>query len=58
MTPHQQIALTAKRQALDCLYTCLDHAGSMPIKMISEIIDEIEKMTAELNLIEQELLPQ
>ena len=55
MTPHQQIALTAKRQALDCLYNSLEHAGSMPIKMISEIIDEIEKMTAELNLLESVL---
>ena len=55
MTPHQQIALTAKRQALDCLYNSLEHAGSMPIKMIAEIIDEIEKTTAELNLLESVL---
>lgn len=55
MTQHQQIALTAKRMSLDCLYQTLEHAGSMPIKMISEIISDIEKKTAELNLLEAEL---
>ena len=56
MTPHQSIALNAKRQALDCLYNCLEYSGQMPVSMIAEIIGEIETKTTELNKFEEELL--
>ena len=52
MTPHQQIRLSAKRQALACLHRCLEHKDVMPIDMLRDFIGQIEVKTKELEIME------